>query len=237
MPNLFNVIAAVDQSIEMSKNERIGYSQTNRLEQLYRDCSSNVIRNLNDNGFKLDPKLFTGTMYPALIAAGFTDVSKLVNKKTGEGSVKGDIWLRPPTKTRGGHTAFNAGNGNIIQLAGDLDHKPGDSSGKEYCVEPFYTSANWKYCLRFIDVAAPVPTPAPIPSAVPAPTRTYEEGDIVVLNGKGCTSADGRGAKLARSTRQARIIHIAALSNPYPYALNYTNGSWIDAWFEKGAFK
>lgn len=222
-----DIIAAVDQSIDLSKDDRIGYSQAHRLEPFFRDCSSNVIRTLNANGFLLDPNLYTGNMYKALLKAGFTDVSSQVNLKTGQNSIKGDVWLRPPTKARGGHTAFNAGAGNIVQLEGDLDHKAGDSSGKEFCVKPFYKSANWKYCLRYEKPEVPVP--------VPQPVKEFAEGDTVILNGKGCTSADGRGAKLVRSTRKARIVHIAPLSNPFPYALNYTNGNWIDAWFERSA--
>ena len=81
-------------------------------------------------------------------------------------------------------------------------------------------------------IDSPFVAPVPAPSI---PLRVFAEGDRVVLNGRGCTSADGKGALLVRSTRPARIIKIAPLFNKYPYALNYTNGTWVDAWFERGA--
>ena len=138
---------AVQTAIDFALDDKHGYSQTRR-GGIDDDCSGVVLRSLAAAGFDTGAASFTGNMLAPLLAAGFVDVAKSVNLRTGAGLQRGDILLRPKTDAKNGHTAFYIGGGKIVQAQSDYDGKPGDSSGREIRLQNYYNSP-FKYVLRW----------------------------------------------------------------------------------------
>ena len=84
----------------------------------------------------------TRNMRPVFLHKGFSDVTAGVNLNTGAGLRRGDVLLNETN-----HTALYIGNGRIVQARSNLDGKPGDSSGQEIRVQPYY-NCPWDCVLR-----------------------------------------------------------------------------------------
>lgn len=217
MPDIYAAIARLKN---VAADDRYGYSQARRAEPFEDDCSSMSLDALRDYGkFPISKAAtYTGNSYLPLKAAGFVDITHLIDKATGRGLTDGDVCLRPPTKTRGGHMAVMVSPTELAQAAGDFDNKRGDSSGREIRIQPYY-NGNFKYFLRY-------------PTA-----KTFQAGDIVLLEGECSSSSTGSTRIFMRGPRKAKIIKVLTGRVPYPYAVNYTVGNWIDAWTSREALR
>lgn len=137
----------------IAKDNRHGYSQTNRWGNPDFDCSGLVITAYTQAGVNVkgNGATYTGNMYGSFKKAGFKDVTKTVNVKTGVGLKRGDVLLNP-----GHHTAIYCGNGQEVEASINENGKatggkPGDQTGKEILIRS-YRNYPWKYVLRFPEV-------------------------------------------------------------------------------------
>lgn len=122
-----------------------GYSQQNRWGKDY-DCSSLIISAFDccNVPVKKNGATYTGNMLNAFLKSGFIKVP-IADR------MRGDVLLAHNDKTGKGHTAMYIGDNQIIHASNDYDKKPGDSSGKEICIRPYY-SYPWNYCLRYVGI-------------------------------------------------------------------------------------
>lgn len=188
---------AVDHAIHIAKDNYHGYSQTRRNTDRDDDCSTIVLDGLEVAGFDIGDATYTGNMLAPLLRAGFVDVAKSVDLRTGDGLKYGDILLRPKTAAKNGHTAFYIGDGKIVQAQSDYDGKPGDSSGREIRIQAYYDSP-FTYVLRYPDPVEAKPTGAfgkivnvrewchrrAKPTSASASVGIAKFGDDVFINGK-----------------------------------------------------
>ena len=145
---MYKIEEAVKIAIDIANDNYHGYSQARRNGGRDYDCSTLVLFALKSVGIKTGSASFTGDMLRPLLNVGFIDVIASVDVSTGKGLLVGDILLRPKTELKNGHTAFYAGNGQIVQANGDYDGVLGDSSGKEICIHNYY-NGGWKHVLRY----------------------------------------------------------------------------------------
>lgn len=152
-----------------------GYSQARRGDR-DKDCSKLQIDALKFAGYDTGLASFTGDMLTPLLAAGFADVTKSVNLRTGDGLHHGYILLRPKTKLMDGHAAMMINDKELVQASGDYDGVPGDSSGNEIKIKPYYDSP-------FTYVLAPPPEFATLPvNPHQRPTKLYASGKMIYGN-------------------------------------------------------
>ncbi|MEI8200760.1 MAG: peptidoglycan amidohydrolase family protein [Eubacteriales bacterium] len=142
-----NISIAIQHAKTIALDNGYGYSQERRDWPKEDDCSTVVMDSLKAAGYNTGSATYTGNMLFPLMAAGFLDVTASVNLRTGAGLQAGDIVLRPKTSTRGGHTAIMISATQLVQAQGDLDGKPGDSSGREIYIRDYYDSP-FTYVLR-----------------------------------------------------------------------------------------
>lgn len=140
----------------ISYMEKIATDNTHGYDQIHRwgvdfDCSSLVISAWENAGVPVKSKYgatYTGNMYKAFLAAGFEDVSRIVNFKTRAGLKRGDVLLNVIH-----HTAMYCGNGNEVEAsANENGHatggQTGDQTGKEILIRS-YRDYPWNFCLRY----------------------------------------------------------------------------------------
>lgn len=127
-------------------NDIHGYSMENRWGPDY-DCSSLVIYCVDNVGVNVKSlgASYTGNMYNAFIRAGFEDVTRLVNLKTGDGLEYGDVLLNTEH-----HTELYYKNKTTIGAHWNYDGKTGDGNGQEINIAP-YRNYPWDYVLRYHD--------------------------------------------------------------------------------------
>lgn len=91
-PNVID--SAVQWAVSIANDDSHRYSQETRWGPHY-DCSSFVISAYQQAGIQVKNKgaSYTGNMYDAFIACGFTDVTSSCNLSNGEGMKKGDVLL------------------------------------------------------------------------------------------------------------------------------------------------
>lgn len=115
----------VEWAIETANDNSHGYSQARRTGPDY-DCSSFVYYSLYQCGYL--PTMYPFTTYnerETLLSHGFRRVSL-------DGLQAGDIlWCQE-------HTEIYIGNNQTVGAHSDWDGKPGDSSGNEVSVGPYY---------------------------------------------------------------------------------------------------
>lgn len=133
--------------LKIAADDSHGYDQKNRNGDPDFDCSSLVIAACKAAGFNTGSASYTGNMLSNLKKAGFTDVTKSVNLKTGEGLKVDDILLTP-----GKHTAVYTGSGQITdaRIAENgkaIAGKKGDQTGHEIETHA-YKDHPWTYVLR-----------------------------------------------------------------------------------------
>lgn len=91
---------------------------------------------------------YTGNMYTSFLAAGFEDVSHIVNFKTRAGLKRGDVLLNVVH-----HTAMYCGNGSEVEASINeagrtTGGKMGDQTGREILIRSYHDYP-WNYCLRY----------------------------------------------------------------------------------------
>lgn len=143
---------AVAWAAAIATDESHGYDQGKRWGPDY-DCSSLLISAWEAAGVPVKSvygATRTSNMYSPFIKAGFQDVSSLVNRKTGAGTVKGDIWLTPS-----GHTEMMFDSKNMVgahsnELKQTHGGQVGDQTGGEINISPWHNySKGWRYVLRY----------------------------------------------------------------------------------------
>lgn len=139
-------------AVGIANDNRHGYSQYNRWGSPDYDCSSLVITSAEEAGYPVKSKYgatYTGNMYNAFIKAGFTDATKSVNLRTGAGLKRGDVLLSVKY-----HTELYIGNGQLVgassdEVGGIRGAKPGDQTGREIWVKPYFVyRKGWDCVLR-----------------------------------------------------------------------------------------
>lgn len=137
------------QAINIANDNRHGYSQYNRWGNPDYDCSGLVIAVVQNTGIpvKTNGATYTGNMYQAFLMAGFKDVTKSINLKTGQGLKRGDILLNPKH-----HTEIYIGKGinagARISERGTIHGKAGDQTGQEIRTHKYFNYP-WIYVLRY----------------------------------------------------------------------------------------
>lgn len=167
--------AAVSWAVGIANDDTYGYDQVNRWSEY--DCSSLVISAFEHAGIPVKTRgaLFTGNMRQVFLECGFEDVTAGVYLPTGAGLQRGDVLLRHDIRTGDGHTAIALGDGDIVHASGNefggaVGGQPGDQTGREICVRPYYNSSpRWDYVLRYAADGEVTPEVTAIPEAAPIP--------------------------------------------------------------------
>lgn len=150
---------AVAFAESIAKDDSHGYDQNDRYGKYgdY-DCSGLVITACETAGIpvKENGATYTGNAYSSFKKAGFEDVTKQVDLKTGKGMERADVLLYP-----GKHMAFYCGNGKMVDARVNENGKAtggkkGDQTGHEIEIHA-YKNHPFKYVLRFKE-EAPVVT-------------------------------------------------------------------------------
>lgn len=142
---------AVNWMIDLANNPKHGYDQQYRWgERGDYDCSAAVITAWQTAGVPVKSygATYTGNMYNAFIKAGFKDVTRSVNLRTGSGLIRGDVLLNTSH-----HTALYIGNGQLAQASINekgtaRGGKPGDQTGRETNISRYYNYP-WNVVLRY----------------------------------------------------------------------------------------
>ncbi len=152
---------AVEWAIGIANDNSHGYDQNNRWGPDY-DCSSLVIQAWQQAGVPVKTKgaSYTGNMYDAFIACGFTDVTSQISLSSGSGLARGDVLLNIQS-----HTAMSIGNGQIVQasineLGETTGGQTGDQTGREIYTRSYYNYP-WDKVLRYAGGGGSVTPPEP----------------------------------------------------------------------------
>ena len=150
MPIIENAIQWMEKT---ARNDSHGYDQKYRWgEYGDYDCSSAVITAWSQAGVAVRTAgaTYTGNMYQAFIKAGFVNVTKSINFKTGAGLQRGDVLLNVHH-----HVAMYCGNKREVEAS--INEKgrttggiPGDQTGKEFFIRA-YRNYPWDCVLRYIE--------------------------------------------------------------------------------------
>lgn len=137
---------AVAWAVGIANDDSHGYDQYGRWGPDY-DCSSLVIQAWENAGVPVKTKGATRTanMCPVFIECGFTDVTKQVNLKTGNGLKKGDVLWRT------GHTEMMCSSTHRVGAHSSenktITGEDGDQTGKEIDIRSY--SGTWTRVLRY----------------------------------------------------------------------------------------
>lgn len=140
-----------DLAVRVANDNSHGYSQVNRWGQDY-DCSSLVIWLWTQCGVDVKSRgaTYTGNMTQAFLQSGFRKVNPVT-----EGLKAGDVLINVVH-----HAALYIGNGKIVEASiaetGTTHGRPGDQTGREISIDPYYDFP-WDWVLRYdADVVTPV---------------------------------------------------------------------------------
>lgn len=168
--------AVVELAVRWAQDDSHGYDQANRWGPDY-DCSSFLIEVWQICGVRVRDAgaTYTGNMRAVFRRCGFKEVSP------SGGLRPGDVLLNEVH-----HTAMYIGNGQIVQASinehgGVSGGLPGDQTGREICIMPYYVpSYGWDCALRYVgsgDAPVPVPAEKPAESATAPQAPSYRPGD------------------------------------------------------------
>lgn len=145
---MIDIEKAAEWAIDTANDSDHGYAQDKRWGPDY-DCSSFVITALRKAGFALQAT-YTGDMRKALLEAGFTDVTAMVNLGTGAGIQRCDVLLNDKS-----HTALALGVGKLVQAS--INEKgtvtggqTGDQTGREIYIRSYFNYP-WNVVLRYTE--------------------------------------------------------------------------------------
>lgn len=142
---------AVSFAENIARDDSHGYDQNDRLGRYgdY-DCSGLVIMACENAGIpvRLNGATYTGNSYTAFKKAGFEDVTKQVDLRTGKGLQRADVLLTP-----GKHMAFYCGGGKMVDARINENGKTkggrkGDQTGHEIEIHA-YKNHPFKHVLRY----------------------------------------------------------------------------------------
>ena len=144
-----NLIGAILWAIHTANDASHGYDQQYRLGQRgdY-DCSSFVAAALRAGGFTDVPAtMWTGNELTSLQNAGFVSITPIGNPKAG------DVFFWHSGTN--GHTCISISAADIAQatineLGTVTGGTPGDQTGQEICISPWYNSP-WGYQMRYVE--------------------------------------------------------------------------------------
>ena len=153
---------AVENAVSVALDDSHGYDQINRWGNPDTDCSALIIKSYKDAGLTDLKSTYTGNMKLDFLQHGFRNVIYEVNIVTGAGMKPGDVLLNEVH-----HTAMYIGNGKIVhatgnELGGVTGGKPGDQTGREICIAPYYNYGRdgWDCVLRYEPEESVVPEPS-----------------------------------------------------------------------------
>lgn len=132
--NRYNMIALITEAIRIANDDRYLYSQDNRFEEFYYDCSSFV--------YRLYQKCF-GITVPTNTASYTTQYR--IGSPTQVELQSGDVLWRPAENGRSGHVTIYIGDGQYVAAHGRINI-PGPNQISVYRDNP----SNYKYVYRFI---------------------------------------------------------------------------------------
>lgn len=147
---------AASEAERIALDDSHGYDQSNRWGDPDLDCSSLVIKCYKSAGVPLQ-STYTGNMKADFLSHGFKDVTRSVDLITGWGLERGDVLLNEIH-----HTALYVGDGKIVHATGNefggvTGGKPGDQTGREICIAPYYNygKTGWDCVLRYEAAESP----------------------------------------------------------------------------------
>ena len=133
--------SAVNWALSIANNDSYGYEWGGRgLNSNGYDCSGLITTAYNQAGLSFGfPS--TSEMRSVMTSAGFVVHNELLNDCTN--AQVGDVYVNESV-----HTVMYIGNGQIVHADSNRDGSPGDSSGREILVAPWYQN-NWTVVLRY----------------------------------------------------------------------------------------
>ena len=134
----------VQWMIQTAADDSVGYSQGNRFMNPDVDCASFVFYALQNTGYNVSGYPFTtANMGDILVSIGFQKIP------FSYGILQpGDILVvREPGDRGRHHTEVYIGNGQNVGAHKDCDGVPGDSTGREVSVSPYYDDG-WQWIYR-----------------------------------------------------------------------------------------
>ena len=151
--SILNIRNAVEEAVQwaigIANDDSHGYDQPGRDGPNY-DCSSLICWAYYNAGLNTRPGYTpaTFTMREVFLAAGFQDVTSLVNMQNGAGVIRGDVLLNIQN-----HTAMSIGNGQVVQASqnefgGVSGGQTGDQTGQEIWITNYYNYP-WDCVLRY----------------------------------------------------------------------------------------
>lgn len=140
---------AVEWAVKIANDNSHGYDQTHRNGPDY-DCSSLVATALNQAGFNVSPKSWTGNLKDQLMAEGFYLCSAPWQA--------GDIHLNTQKHVCMSVDADMIVEASLNEKGGITGGQTGDQTGNEISVKPFYVYRHgWNYHLRAPQKKKPSP--------------------------------------------------------------------------------
>lgn len=140
-----DIAYAMHRMVYWCRDANLGYGQDTR-NRIWSggaaDCSSLVIKCLNEAGFDTGNAWYTGNMLPELLAKGWESVGF-------DDIQPGDVLLTPND-----HVAMviqdgeHIGEAYINEIGGIVGGRDGDQTGFETRLDRHWTARPWAYCLR-----------------------------------------------------------------------------------------
>ena len=154
---------AVNWAVSVANDNSHGYSQASRWGPDY-DCSSLVIQAWENAGVPVKSRgaTYTGNMRSVFLACGFRDVTTQVGLASGYGLQPGDVLLNEAA-----HAAMYIGGGRVVHArSSEGNSLPGDQSGNEVRIQPYWNY--WNCVLRYREPTASASTPSTSPAGASA---------------------------------------------------------------------
>ena len=149
VPDESVVDKAVAFAMDIAMDDSHGYSNGSEFAGpgTY-NCIGLVLKSYQVAGYDMG-FCWIGALPDKLLSYGFTDVTDIVDVRTGAGAQKGDVFWMMHEGGKHGHTEIMGDNGVLIGARGlgNNDTIPGDQDGNEISVVPFF-SYHWERVFR-----------------------------------------------------------------------------------------